>query len=187
MRIVAGKYKNASILSPKSGGVRPTSDKVRQAIFNMLHHGAWLRETDFDLNGAHVLDIFCGTGALGLEALSQGAQSCIFVDINPSLAKQNAQSLGVENVSFEKARAEKWIPKTEQRVPVNLVFMDPPYNQNLVRPTLDHLINQKVITSGTLIVIEEAKDQMDNLNLPAEIQPLSQKIYGDTGITIAYF
>ena len=92
MRIVSGKYGGRVLKTPRDDAIRPTSDKVRGAMFNALR-------SRMDFEGVHVLDCFCGTGALGLEALSQGAASCRFVDLNRSsldLAKDNAAALGVE-------------------------------------------------------------------------------------------
>ncbi len=94
MRIIGGKFKGHGLVSPSGQATRPTSDRVRESIFNILHHGT----ADFSLDGARVMDIFAGTGALGLEAISQGARFCLFVDESAEargMIRRNADALGV--------------------------------------------------------------------------------------------
>ena len=95
MRIVGGKHKGLALASPKTSAVRPTSDRTREALFNILAHGI----EDFELGGARVLDLFAGTGALGLEALSRGAERALFVELDPRAQKvlrTNLEGLGLQ-------------------------------------------------------------------------------------------
>ena len=129
MRIVGGAHSGRKLSVPKSNDIRPTSDKVRGAIFNALDaRGA--------VNGARVLDAFCGSGALGLEALSRGAAHVTFWDNDSrslALAKENAASLGVvSDCVFQKRDALK-SPDPKPGEVFDLVFMDPPYRKNMIQ------------------------------------------------------
>ena len=116
MRIISGQYKNRELKSPNSSATHPMGERERLAIFNMLG----------DLSGKTVLDLFAGTGALGLEALSRGAASCTFVENHPKtlqILKQNLQN--IENVTIVKTDAYKFEPVNK----FDLIFIDPPYDQ----------------------------------------------------------
>lgn len=159
MRITSGQYKNRKLDVPAGDSVRPTSDRARQALFNMLNHSNWA--SDFTFENAHVLDIFCGSGALGLEALSNDAQSCTFIDKDTKSVIKNSELLPRNDVAIIKSDALKYRAKKAE--PFTLVFMDPPYRQNLVQPTLDHLINMNCIADQALIIIEAEKElKLDN-------------------------
>ena len=123
MRIVAGKFKSRSLASPKGQLTRPTTDRVRESLFNMVHSLGGLHEK-------RVLDLFAGTGALGLEALSRGASTVTFVEKNPKVfqyARQNAETLGVQSqCSFLTADAIAFL-KRPSRIGFDYIFADPPY------------------------------------------------------------
>ncbi len=180
MRIVSGKYGGRKLAAPKGNDIRPTSDKIRGAVFNMLRNRGAVED-------AIVIDIFCGTGALGLEALSQGADSCISIDKNKdslNLAKQNAESLGAENESrFILKDAAKLGLKPDDMLPATLVFLDPPYNQNLINPALTALNAGDWLADDALLVIEVEKTFDENL--PTAFSILDEKNYGDTTILLA--
>jgi 16S rRNA (guanine(966)-N(2))-methyltransferase RsmD len=179
MRITAGTHKGHKLLPVASGLIRPTSDKVRLAIFNsILTYG--LPEN------AHVLDLFSGTGALGLEAISRGARTCDFVDSSArsiELCKNNAQKLKLDmsNFTFNKKNCLTFLETvTKKEAHYDLVFVDPPYNKNLVQPTLSLLDESGVLNADAICVVEsEMEIEMPSL---INLKELSSKIYGDTRI-----
>ena len=180
MKITTGKYRWRVLIAPEGMDVRPTSDNVRQAVFNML--------LQYGLpDGAHVIDAFCGTGALGLEALSRGAESCLFID-NAAASLQSCRA----NIAALKAEAkilQKDAAKLKDRpadvTPADLVFLDPPYRKNLIEPALQALIEGNWMTAGAMIVAETEKHA--GLVLPPFTKILSQRSYGDTEIVLARF
>ncbi len=160
MRITGGQYKNKKLFVPEGNQVRPTSDRMRQTIFNMMRHAKWA--VDFEISNAHVLDIFCGTGALGLEALSHGATHCLFIDTDIHAVQRNTAFLENDQFRIVKANALKF-GRGEQDI--NLVFMDPPYAQDLVTPAIKNLISQKWLADGCVIMIETEKNIRMDLGL----------------------
>lgn len=154
MRVTGGIYKNRKLITPAGDAVRPTSDRMRQSLFNMLRHAKWA--TDITIDGAHCLDLFCGSGALGIEALSQGAAHCIFVDTQTSPVTHNTAFLPTGAYTVIRQNALNFIPGASHLF--NLVFMDPPYNKNLIAPVLNHLCDQKCLADGAFIIIETEKN-----------------------------
>lgn len=144
MQIIGGIYKGKKLISPKSENVRPTASRSREALFNML-------ETHTNLKGKTVADLYCGSGALGLEAISRGAAKAVFADQNTKPAYKNAASMQVEQqVSYEQADILKM--SSEKLAGVDIIFMDPPYEKDLARQTIAaHAPNLK---TGTLWAIE---------------------------------
>lgn len=179
MRIIAGKYKGRRIDVPRGKDVRPTSDKIRGAVFNMLHsRGA--------VEGAHALDAFCGSGALGIEALSRGASSCVFIDKHRAsldCAKGNAQSLGIEGeAEFWLKDSAKLGARPDTTKPFDLIFLDPPYYKDLVNTILPALQSGGWLASGAWIVCETEKRVM--INAPDNHSIDEEKTYGDIKITL---
>lgn len=179
MRITGGTHRSRKLETPKSDAVRPTSDKVRQAVFNMLNsRGA--------VGGAVVIDAFCGTGALGLEALSQGANFCTFFDKNKNsveLCRVNVAALKEEkNSKVMLQDVTKVKPRSDDLSPASLVFLDPPYRQGLVEKAVAGLYEADWLSSKCTLVIETAKDE---LLQSALIAHGDEKIYGDTKIILA--
>lgn len=177
MRIVSGQYGGRVLKAPKDRSIRPTSDKVRGAIFNALNaRGA--------VDGAQVLDVFCGTGALGLEALSQGAAHCTFIDKNRTsldLARENAAMLQAENTGFLLKDATKHLERPANISPVSLVFIDPPYSKNLAEPALENLHKAQWVEHGAILVVEEERGLA--LDLDGSIYSVfNEKTYGDTSV-----
>ena len=155
MRIVAGKLRGRTIAAPPGDVVRPTSDRVREAVFNVLAHG------DAKLEGARVLDAFAGSGALGLEALSRGAAFATFIDSAPdaiAAIRQNADALGVAR-ECRVIRGDALQPPRAD-APCNLVFLDPPYGfdrkagERLAASALKQLAEAGWIADGATIVVE---------------------------------
>ncbi len=183
MRIVAGKFGGRVLETPKNRDVRPTSDKVRGAVFNALQSRGVVHE-------ARVIDCFCGTGALGLEALSQGASSCTFIDkdcTSLDLAKDNAARLGLKDeVSFLLKDAAHLKAISEDVEKFTLAFLDPPYGQDLLTPTLLILHNQLWVEDGAIMVAEvekkfEARQKLSRI-IPDPFRLLDERTYGDTKI-----
>ena len=181
MRITGGEYRGRLLRSPKDRTIRPTSDKVRQAIFNIL--GSRL-----DLEGVAVLDVFCGTGALGIEALSRGALCCTLMDKNGgslALAKENFAALKIDaQHSFVLKDASKPGPKPDAIAAANLVFLDPPYKQDLIAPALSALAVSGWIAPGAYILVE-SEDGYDPAPLAAlGYDVLMVRDYGDTRVAL---
>lgn len=182
MRIISGIYGGRKLQTVKGQSIRPTSDKVRGAIFNALRSRGVLE-------GARVLDCFCGTGALGLEALSQGAAQCMFIDKSKTsleVAKENAASLGVgEEAEFILKDVTKLGQRPESQPPADLVFLDPPYGEDLLIPSLSILHDSNRVKQGAIIVAEVEKGFSQAVSPPYEI--IDEKIYKDTKIlTLRY-
>lgn len=161
MRIISGVFKGRSIVAPQGQGTRPTGDRARQAIFNMLEHAAWAPH----LAGARVLDLFAGSGALGLEALSRGAAFCIFVETDADARgaiRDNVETLGL----FGKTRIHRrdatdlGVMPAADGAPYNLVFIDPPYGKGLGEQALASLVAGGWLVDA-LIVFERGSDEAD--------------------------
>lgn len=181
MRITGGLYGGRVLEPPKDSRIRPTSDKVRQAVFNILHsRGA--------VDGAAVLDGFCGTGALGLEALSRGAASCVFFDNNRTsldLCKKNHAALGVAApCTFVLRDCTKPQARPDDLPAAGLVFLDPPYHQDLVPQALAALSFGGWIAADALVLIETEK-RYDPAALAAHgFAADLVRDYGDTRIAL---
>jgi 16S rRNA (guanine966-N2)-methyltransferase len=151
MRIVAGLYGGRRLNVPKDNAIRPTSDKVRGAIFNALVSQGCVED-------ARVLDCFAGSGALGLEALSRGAQHCTFIDISKhslALARENAELLGAQgHADFMIKDATKLEPLRTGGEKYDLVFLDPPYRKSMVEPVLSRLADGGWLAPHARIVVE---------------------------------
>ncbi len=155
MRIVAGKFRGRNLAkSDHLKSLRPTTDKNREALFNILFSAKFIREVGFDLTDAAVLDVCCGSGAVAFEALSRGAKSATLLDnsaIHLDLARENARLLGVENDVKILFADTKRLPRNE--IFFNLIFIDPPYSVNYSE-ILKNLLNTGWIKKESLIVVE---------------------------------
>ena len=179
MRIVAGKLRGRRIIAPENRDIRPTSDRVRESLFDILAH-----RHDGLPEGALVADIFSGTGALGLEALSRGAAHVTFMDSDRSsldLARKNTNQLGIaREASFLLRDARKPGPPSK---PVDLMFLDAPYRSDLSAPALRALIEAGWCRPGALIVIELAKTE--DIELPEGCEAVDTRVYGQTKLVFA--
>ncbi len=178
MKIVSGAYGGRKLNVPKGRNIRPTSDKIRGAVFNMLSSRGAVED-------AHVLDAFCGTGALGLEALSRGSNSAIFWDksrVSLSLAQSNAEMLGVESANFQIKDASKVGRKPDNIRACDLIFLDPPYNKDLLSPTLCSLEGGGWLSENAWILCES--EHKHDLILPDGFIVDHEKTYGETKITL---
>ena len=177
MRIVGGKHRGRSLAAPGGRDTRPTTDRTRQAIFNILAHADWAPEFE----GAALVDAFCGTGALGLEALSRGAAWCGFLDMGrPALdaVRANVEALG-ESGNARILRADATKPPPAPRA-CGLAFLDPPYGQDLAPRALDGLLKAGWLADGALAVVEVA--ERDPLPLPDGFTAVDERRYGDTRV-----
>ena len=182
MRIVAGKFRGATIEAPKGLGTRPTSDRVRQALFNVLEHGA----PDFDFDGARVLDLFAGSGALGLEALSRGARFCAFIEESAgarAAIRRNVEALGLTGATKIWRRDATKLGRAETLQPFDLVFCDPPYGKSLGERAIAAAVDGTWVKEGAVAVIEERADHI--FSWPAPFREIDLRRYGDTAISIA--
>jgi 16S rRNA (guanine966-N2)-methyltransferase len=182
MRIISGQLRGRKLKTVPGLSTRPTADRVRESLFNIL---------DAEVKGAHVLDLFAGTGALGIEAISRGAGSVVFVESEPralSVLRSNLQLLNLEPWS----RVLRWdIAKNLNCLKTyphtfDLVFMDPPYHRKLVMPTLIHLCTSGSLCSKALIVVEHAPaEALEEASLG--MQRIDERRYGSTQLTFLYY
>jgi 16S rRNA (guanine966-N2)-methyltransferase len=182
MRIVAGKHKGKSIYGPAGVEIRPTSDRVREAIFNILAHSDWGQNVPSCIQGARVLDGFCGTGAMGLEALSRGSHFATFIDNNVTsldLCKRNVTSLGETEASA--ILSCDCLNPVKPEDPCDLVFLDPPYKNNIIWDALTALSNAGWIAKGAVCILETGNKQ--SAEPPKNFEFRSQRSYGSTIIT----
>ena len=176
IRIISGKFRKTPLLLPDPKTTRPTSDRVREAIFNMLAHSC-----DVDLDGAIVLDAFAGSGAMGLESLSRGASKVIFLEKNREVLKilqANIHKLKVESES-EILKNDIEAIQTAMH-PVDLVFMDPPYNQNLENRALHLLKERGWIGKDTLVCIERSSKAAPLID--EDFQEIQSRTYGAASV-----
>ena len=157
MRIVAGRFKGRRLEAPGGRDTRPTSDRARESIFNVISHG--LADWQGALDGASVVDVFAGTGALGLEALSRGATHATFIDASggalASLKKNAAQMGAWRETTLLKLDATRLPPPPlAAKAPCGVAFLDAPYGQELTAPALAGLARQGWIGDGSLAVVE---------------------------------
>lgn len=177
MRIVGGQFRGRKLRPPEGRNVRPTSDRTREAVFNILAHGA--ASVDFD--GIHALDLFCGTGALGLEALSRGAAHCAFIDRDDRslrLARSNSQGIAdLKQAAFLKLDGGHLPPPPRSLPgPADIAFLDPPYDQGLVPQALLGLAAKNWLKPGATVVAELSSKE--ELIIPAGFIPLDERNYG---------
>lgn len=183
MRIVGGKHRGRRLETPADLRIRPTSDRAREALFNILAHGRYAADRRSLLTGATVLDAFCGTGALALEALSRGAASAVLLDNDPEairLARANAQGLG-EGARVDIRRADATRPG---RAPAaaSLAFLDPPYGGGLAGAALAALAAHGWLAQDAIAVVETAADE--TLDVPPPFVLLEARRYGRAKISL---
>jgi 16S rRNA (guanine966-N2)-methyltransferase len=154
MRVVGGQLRGRALAPPKSQAIRPTADRLREALFNILLHSF----AD-PITGARILDLFAGTGALGVEALSRGAAFALFVDTGAearALIRDNVAALGLGGVSRIFRRDATKLGPVHPLAPFSLGFLDPPYGQALAEKALASARDGDWFTADALIVVEEA-------------------------------
>jgi len=155
VRIVAGRHRGRTIAAPPGLAVRPTSDRARQSLFNILAHARLGGEAASALRGARVLDAFAGSGALGIEALSRGAAHAVFMDDSAASCtaiRANLRTLG-EDANATVLRADALRPPPAP-LPCDLVFLDPPYGEELAAPALTALAGAAWMALGAIVSVE---------------------------------
>lgn len=177
MRVIAGTHKGRRLASPRAPGLRPTSDKVREALFSILHPY---------LPGARFLDLYAGTGAVGIEALSRGAQRAVFVESDPGacrLLRRNLADCGLQDAGeLYPGTAEAFLREAAAHPPYGIVFADPPYHGDDIKPLLLALA-QIPLRETAVVVLEHASRSP----LPEQIGGLTrirQYRYGDTTLSL---
>lgn len=171
MRIIGGNQKGKRLFVSKKG-IRPTKGLVREAIFSVIQDRIPL---------ARVLDIFAGSGALGLEALSRGAARCVFIEQFPDVLRKNIQNIAghEENTVIRKDYRNALMKMQKQNF--SIIFLDPPYNKNLVEHTIALIAQQALLETTGIIVIEHHPKEV--FSLPEGFSILKKKQYGKTNVT----
>jgi 16S rRNA (guanine966-N2)-methyltransferase len=176
MRVVAGRLRGRALLTPKTQAIRPTSDRLREALFNVLSHAY-----DDPVHGARVLDLFAGTGALGIEALSRGAACVQFVDDGVEargLLRGNVEAMGIAGVSRIFRRDATKLGPVHPNVPFQLVFADPPYGKGLGERALTSAREGGWLAPSALVVLEEATQA--EIVFPPGFDELETRTYGES-------
>ncbi len=184
MRITGGTFRGRPLAAPKSDAIRPTSDRVREALFSILasHPAAPAFE------GSRAIDLYAGTGALGLEAISRGASQAILVDMSAEargLVRENIERLGLEGRARLLRRDATKLGKALPRDVSNLAFIDPPYGKGLGERTLASLSTGDWLAPGAFVVIEERTGE--TISAPAPFTHLDTRTYGDTALHFFVF
>lgn len=182
MRVIAGSARGRQLLAPKSLRVRPTADRVKEALFSILVSRLG------ELSGMRVLDVFAGTGNLGIEALSRGAEYALFIDSHRESAEIIRRNLELTRfteqgkiVVQEAAAALKWLARGE--APFHLVFLDPPYSEGHTQRLLEILSTSPLIDTGSTVVAEFSAKE----DVPTSFGRLvesERRIYGDTALSL---
>ncbi|WP_438277244.1 16S rRNA (guanine(966)-N(2))-methyltransferase RsmD [Nitrobacter sp.] len=176
MRVVGGRLKGRNIASPASNAIRPTQDRLRESLFNILVH-AYANPID----GARVLDLFAGTGALGIEAVSRGAKFVLFMDNGAearALLRNNVEALGLGGVTKVYRRDATNLGPAHPMEPFSLVFLDPPYGKGLAGKALTSVREGGWLVPDALVVVEEATAAA--LAAPDGYDELERRTYDDT-------
>jgi 16S rRNA (guanine966-N2)-methyltransferase len=176
MRIVGGRLRGRVLAAPQSGAIRPTADRLREALFNILVHAY-----GDPVTGARVLDLFAGTGALGLEALSRGADFALLIDDAAparALMRDNVTALGLGGSARIFRRDATALGDVHPVEPFSLVFLDPPYGQGLAERALASARAGGWLQPDALVVVEEAADA--GFTAPAGFAQLERRRYDDT-------
>ena len=176
MRVVGGRLRGRNLAAPSSRDIRPTADRLRESVFNILMHAY-----DNPIEGARVLDLFAGTGALGIEAVSRGAAFTLFVDNGAearALLRNNVESLGLGGVTKVYRRDATDLGPAHPVEPFALVFLDPPYGKGLAEQALASLRDGGWLTPAALLVVEERKAAA--FAAPEGYEELERRAYDDT-------
>jgi 16S rRNA (guanine966-N2)-methyltransferase len=179
VRIVGGRLRGRALAGPKSPAIRPTADRLRESLFNILTHAY-----GDPVTGARVLDLFSGTGALGLEAVSRGAKFAQFVDDGAearALIRQNVEALGVAAATRIFRRDATKLGAAHPAAPFSLVFLDPPYGKGLAEQALGSALQGGWLTDDPLIIVEESAGMFKT---PDGFEEIERRQYDDTEFTI---
>jgi 16S rRNA (guanine966-N2)-methyltransferase len=178
MRIVGGEFSGRALKGPSSSAIRPTSDRLREALFNILAHGY-----EDVVQDARVIDLFAGTGALALEALSRGARFALLVDEGSearALIRANVEHLGLGGRTRLFRRDARKLGQAPSGERFTLAFLDPPYGKGLAEPALASLRDGGWLVEKALVLVEESTDAV--IDVPAGFEELERRTYGDTQV-----
>ncbi len=180
MRIIGGKFSGRRITAPKGLPARPTTDRTRESLFNILSARA-----DVNFEGARIIDLFAGSGALGFEAMSRGGAWCLFVETDAGARgaiRDNAEALSLFGVTriHRRSAVDLGIKPAGVGAPFPLAFLDPPYRKGLCSPARAALHDGGWLAPGALAVVEQAKDEPPAI--AAGFHEDDRRIYGDTQI-----
>lgn len=184
MRIIAGRFRGKTLHTPRGSATRPTSDRVREALFNVLAHGT----PQLDFETARVLDLFSGSGALGLEALSRGARYCLFIEDDASARgaiRRNVEALGLTGTTKIWRRDAAQLGPAGNLTAFDLVFCDPPYDEGLGMQALLNAANGGWLNPGAVVVLEERA--VTQMTWPSGFAEIDNRRYGTTQVGMATF
>jgi 16S rRNA (guanine966-N2)-methyltransferase len=182
VRIVGGSHRGRVLKAPPGDATRPTGDRTREALFNILEHGRFAADGS-PLAGGTVLDVFAGTGALGLEALSRGASNVVFVDNGAEargLIRDHIEGFGLGGVTKLLRRDATDLGPAGTMRAFDLIFLDPPYGQGLSERALVSCLDGNWIASDATIVLEEGRDVV--LDLPPGFIVEDRRDYGAAAV-----
>lgn len=183
MRIVGGKFRGAALDGPKTQSIRPTTDRTRESLFNILSH-----RDDVDFEGARVIDLFAGTGALGFEALSRGADFALFIDVKAEargLIRENMQKLKQNgNAKIFKRDATK-LGDVGTMHPFSIAFIDPPYEKGLGDKALHSLHQGGWLQDKALVILEESSGA--DVEIPASYRKCDERTYGQSIVRLLQY
>jgi 16S rRNA (guanine966-N2)-methyltransferase len=183
MRITGGRLRGRILKAPAGRAIRPSADRLRESLFNALVH-----RSENPIEGVYVVDLFAGTGALGLESLSRGARHALFVDNGAearALLRANVEALGVAGVTRIFRRDATRLGEAPEPGRFRLAFLDPPYGQELAPRALSALRDGAWLSAGALAIVEESADTV--LELPQGFTFEERRVYGDTQVVFAAF
>lgn len=183
MRVVAGRFKGTALAAPRSQGTRPTSDRLRETVFNILAHGL-----DVDLDGIRVLDLFAGTGALGFEAISRGAGHCTFIEEGAEargVIRRNMETLGLNGAAKIFRRDATRLGSAGTIAPFDLLFADPPYDKGMGEKALVSAAAGGWLTPGAVCILEERASA--EIDVPQGFELLDQRQTGDSQVLFLRF
>ncbi|MDG2187888.1 MAG: 16S rRNA (guanine(966)-N(2))-methyltransferase RsmD [Hyphomicrobiales bacterium] len=179
MRVISGFVKGKKLLSSKDKTIRPTTDKVKMAIFNVLEHG----KINFSLNNTNILDLFSGSGSLGIESLSRGAAHCLFIDRSKeshAICLKNLENCNLlekaQNIIFDISQKKKFLSKKK----FDLIIADPPYNKDYIKNIFGFITKNNLIVKNGLVVIEEDKKAI--IEVEENFELLDKRIYGSSQV-----
>jgi 16S rRNA (guanine966-N2)-methyltransferase len=184
MRIVGGRLRGRNLATPGDDAIRPTSDRVREAVFNWLLHGDPVAR----IEGGRVIDLFAGTGALGIEALSRGATFCLFVEDAAEargLIRRNIEAFGLTGVTKLWRRDATDLGPAGNMMPYDVAFLDPPYEKGLGEKALAALVDGGWLAPDALCVLEERKGV--DVAIPSAYDVVDQRTWGDTQAMLVRF
>jgi 16S rRNA (guanine966-N2)-methyltransferase len=179
MRVISGVAKGKKLASSNDKKIRPTSDKVKMAIYNIIEHG----NISFSLNNKNILDLFSGSGSLGIEALSRGSAHCLFLDISKisqQICLKNLENCNLldksKNLVFDISNSKNFVSEKK----FDLIFADPPYNKNYISTVFAFILRNELLNKNGLLVVEE--DKKTKIIEEESFELICKKIYGNSQV-----